>query len=223
MSAARPSALTYMRYGGLKKIEKVDTSHHKTIDVYNYMGFPSGTKVMTPYGIKAIKDGQVAILDLNGKFYIMNIKDILADTAGIKSDTGLISAFAQKEANAKEEARLKEQSRIDSELEAAGVKYIGRINKDNPELKDNVVIEINGERKECPRKIRDKEQSDVNEFLEWRFEKVSNCWLRWAGSNCDTRLDLSTVLYTKDDYKYKNEILRLLQNDKLKDDTILFY
>ena len=43
--------------------------------------------------------------------------------------------------------------------------------------------------KNCPRKIRDKERSDVNEFLEWLFEKVSNCWLRRAGSNCDTRLN----------------------------------
>ncbi len=43
--------------------------------------------------------------------------------------------------------------------------------------------------KNCPRKIRDKEQSDVNEFFEWRLEKVSNCWLRSVGSNCDTRLD----------------------------------
>ena len=41
----------------------------------------------------------------------------------------------------------------------------------------------------CPRKIRDKEQSDVNEFFEWRLEKVSNCWLRSVGSNYDTRLD----------------------------------
>ena len=32
--------------------------------------------------------------------------------------------------------------------------------------------------KNCPRKIRDKEQRDMNEFFEWRFEKVSNCWLR---------------------------------------------
>ncbi len=44
---------------------------------------------------------------------------------------------------------------------------------------------ING----CPRKIRDKERSDVNEFFEWRLEKVSNCWLRSVGSNYDTRLD----------------------------------
>ena len=29
----------------------------------------------------------------------------------------------------------------------------------------------------------------MNEFLEWLFEKVSNCWLRRAGSNCDTRLN----------------------------------
>ena len=29
----------------------------------------------------------------------------------------------------------------------------------------------------CPKKIRDKEQSNVNEFLEWRFGKVCNCWL----------------------------------------------
>ena len=41
----------------------------------------------------------------------------------------------------------------------------------------------------CPRKIRDKERSDVNEFFEWRLEKVSNCWLRSVGSNYDTRLD----------------------------------
>ena len=43
----------------------------------------------------------------------------------------------------------------------------------------------------CPRKIRDKERSDVNEFLEWLFEKVSNCWLRRAGSNCDNRLNIT--------------------------------
>ena len=46
----------------------------------------------------------------------------------------------------------------------------------------------------CPRKIRDNEQRDVNEFFEWRFEKVSNCWLRSAGSNYDTRL--KTILKT---------------------------
>ncbi len=180
--AVRPSKLTYMRYGGLKFIDKVDTSHHKLRDKFHYMDFPAGTKVMTKYGVKEIKENQVAILDFDGKFYIANIKDILDDTSGIISDSGSISSFAQKEAKAKEEARLKHQSRIDRELQDAGINYIGRLNKDNPELKDNVVIEINGERKE-----------------------------------------LDTILYTNDDYKYKNEILRLLQNGKLNDNTILFY
>lgn len=183
MTAARPSALTYMRYGGLKFIEKEDCSHHKSRDKYHYMDFPEGTKVMTRQGVKEIKANQVAILGFDGNFYIANIKDILGDTSDIIKDTGSIGAFARKEAKAKEEARLKEHSRIDQELDDAGVRYIGRINKDNPEeLKDNVVIEINGERKE-----------------------------------------LCTILYTEDDYKYKNEILKLLKNGELKDDTILFY
>ena len=45
--------------------------------------------------------------------------------------------------------------------------------------------------KKCPRKIRDKEQSDMNEFLECHIEKVSSDGSKARGSNCDTRLELS--------------------------------
>ena len=41
----------------------------------------------------------------------------------------------------------------------------------------------------CPRKIRDKEQSDVNEFLECHIEKVSSDGSKARGGNCDTRLE----------------------------------
>ena len=34
----------------------------------------------------------------------------------------------------------------------------------------------------------------MNEFFEWQLEKVSNCWLRWAGSNYDTRLKNDTTI-----------------------------
>ena len=43
--------------------------------------------------------------------------------------------------------------------------------------------------KECPRKIRNKERNDVNEFWEWRLEKVTNYYLRSVDNNYDTRLD----------------------------------
>ncbi len=42
--------------------------------------------------------------------------------------------------------------------------------------------------KNCPRKIRDKEQSDVNEFWECHLEKVSSGGSKVRGDNCDTRL-----------------------------------
>ena len=44
-------------------------------------------------------------------------------------------------------------------------------------------------REDCPRKIRDKHQSDVNEFFEWRIEKLSSDGSKARGGNCDTRLD----------------------------------
>ena len=44
--------------------------------------------------------------------------------------------------------------------------------------------------KYCPRKIRDKEQSDVNEFFERHIEKVSSDGSKARGGNCDTRLDI---------------------------------
>ena len=43
--------------------------------------------------------------------------------------------------------------------------------------------------KVCPRKIRDKEQRDVNEFFECHLEKVSSGGSKARGDNCDTRLD----------------------------------
>ena len=49
-----------MRYGGLKFIDKVDTSHHKIRDKFHYMDFLVGTKVMTKFGIKNIKENQIA-------------------------------------------------------------------------------------------------------------------------------------------------------------------
>ena len=45
----------------------------------------------------------------------------------------------------------------------------------------------------CPRKIRDKEQSDVNEFFECHIEKVSSDGSKARGGNCDTRLDKKPV------------------------------
>ena len=47
-------------------------------------------------------------------------------------------------------------------------------------------------RKICPRKIRDKEQSDVNEFWECHIEKVSSDGSKARGGNCDTRLEKNT-------------------------------
>ena len=44
----------------------------------------------------------------------------------------------------------------------------------------------------CPRKIRDKEQSDVNEFLECHIEKVSSDGYKARVGNCDTRLEKKT-------------------------------
>ena len=41
----------------------------------------------------------------------------------------------------------------------------------------------------CPRKIRDKEQSDVNEFLECPIEKVSSDGSKARGGNCGTGLE----------------------------------
>ena len=48
--------------------------------------------------------------------------------------------------------------------------------------------------KRCPRKIRDKKQSDVNEFLECHLEKVSSGGSKVRGDNCDTRLNRFVVL-----------------------------
>ena len=49
--------------------------------------------------------------------------------------------------------------------------------------------------RDCPRKIRDKEQSDVNEFLECHIEKVSSDGSKARGGNCDTRLDKNAVSF----------------------------
>ena len=43
----------------------------------------------------------------------------------------------------------------------------------------------------------------MNEFFEWRLEKVSNCWLRSVGSNYDTRLDINTALNEMSDSELK--------------------
>ena len=79
---------------------------------------------------------------------------------------------------------------------------------------------------ECPRKIRDKEQSDVNEFLEWHIvhivkpffrlhhssaekegkgkkAKVSSDGSKARGGNCDTRLDWC-ALYKKNVHDINN-------------------
>lgn len=182
ITAARPSGLTYLLYGKPKFIDKIETSHHKTRDKYHYMEFPEGTNVMTNSGAKAIKENQVAIVNFDGKFDIMNIQDILNDTAEIITDTGSIKTFAQKQAQAKRDTQAAEHKKIDNELEAAGVKYLGRLNKNGNDLsQDKVFVEINGEPKEY-----------------------------------------STILYTKDDYMYKTQILELLKKGELKDDTILF-
>ena len=48
--------------------------------------------------------------------------------------------------------------------------------------------------KKCPRKIRDKEQSDVNEFLVCHIEKVSSDGSKARGGNCDTRLEKAALM-----------------------------
>ena len=53
---------------------------------------------------------------------------------------------------------------------------------------------IAGNVKYCPRKIRDKVQRDVNEFLECHIEKVSSDGSKAQGGNCDTGLDNSYSL-----------------------------
>ena len=56
----------------------------------------------------------------------------------------------------------------------------------------NLFDDIIDYKKYCPRKIRDKEQSDVNEFFECHIEKVSSDGSKARGGNCDTRLDLKS-------------------------------
>lgn len=179
-TAVRPSALTYKKYG-LQTIETHGDNHHMNKSVSRYVELPVGIKVKTPYGIKVIKENQVALLDMNGNFNVIDIKAFL-DGEKIIRDTGSIEAFARKDALDKEDEMKQKQAQIDSALDAAGIKYIGRPNKDNDELPDKVVIEINGDRKE-----------------------------------------FDTVLYTKDDYKYKGEILNLLKAGKLEETETLFY
>ena len=61
--------------------------------------------------------------------------------------------------------------------------------------------------KVCPRKIRDKEQRDVNEFFECYLEKVSSGGSKARGDNCDTRLDInrSRLTYEKPGKSLENK------------------
>ena len=55
--------------------------------------------------------------------------------------------------------------------------------------------EIDKDTLKCTRKIRDKEQSDVNEFLECHIEKVSSDGSKARDGNCDTRLKKYAICF----------------------------
>lgn len=184
ITAVKPSALTYMRYGGLQTVKTIGESHHKDRTTYKYVKMPVGTKVQTPYGIKTVKENQIVHLSLDGNFSVEDIeKFIIGET--VTDDTGgLVINFCRKKIAQQEAKEQERRTQIDNDLNQAGIKYLGRLNKNDPEhvKPDKVFIEINGEKRE-----------------------------------------LGTVLYTADDYEYKEEILRLHKTGELDKSPILFY
>ena len=172
-----------MRYGGLQTIKTIGESHHRDRTTYKYVKMPVGTKVQTPYGIKTVEENQIVRLNHDGSFSVEDIEQFLIGETVTDDTGGLVTNFCRKKI-AKQEANEQERrAQIDNGLNQAGIKYLGRLNKNNADRNlDKVFFEINGEKRE-----------------------------------------LGTVLYTADDYKYKEEILRLHEAGELDKSPILFY
>lgn len=145
MTALRPSRLTCPKYG-VKEMRVYYRDHHNSNDHIKYIEFPIGTKVKTESGVAEIQENEIAVIKDN-TFNIVNKNEFLT-CESIGQDTGSVAGYLQNIKDYSLEKQKEYQDKIDSELEQAGIKYIGREKDSNSFSIEKVAVEINGVKKE---------------------------------------------------------------------------
>ena len=131
-----------LKQSDLSEIVERYVSHFNEPRYTKYKVFPEGTKIQTPQGIRALKKGEVVIVERGSKgetyLNIENAKDIIEHRGvAVYSRDGKLEQIIEK-------SKKEQLENVENQLKQKGIEYVGIEDTDANFIGENILVKING-------------------------------------------------------------------------------